>query len=312
MLFRSSCWERVFADTYGNADLLPLIGGSGGSGGFGGAGTGGSGGGGGGGALLLAASGTLTVNGAIRADGGYGGDLGTSYQDMQFGRVGGGGSGGAIRLVASTVDGTGDLSALGADGGDFADYGSRNWNSGGAGRIRIEAEALLFTETTSPAFTTGEPGELFVAGLPTLRIASVAGQPAPAEPTGTADIVLSSEDANPVEVGFEASGVPLGNTLTLVLTPPAGEPVRVISTALAGSVDASTATALVDIPDGGSTLLALLSFAVVEAQAQVAWSRFTRGERVHRVELVADASGRARTRLHTETGRVVVVDAPAG
>jgi hypothetical protein len=290
---------------------LPLIGGSGGSGGSGGASTMGSGGGGGGGALLLAVSGTLTISGVINANGGRGGDLGHTYNSTQFGRVGGGGSGGAIRLVASTIDGTGEVRAQGASAGDFTDHNVTR-SDGGAGRIRIEAETLLYAQTTSPAFTTDVPGDLFVAGLPTIRIASVAGQPAPAEPTGAGDILLASDTPNPVEVIFETSGVPLGNTLTLVLTPPRGEPVEVISTALAGSEADATATALIDIPDGGSTLLALLSFSVADAQTQQALSRYTEGERVRFVEVAADLHGRARTRLHTESGRVVVIDAPAG
>jgi len=307
----SSCSPNPVAEVYGNADLLPMVGGSGGSGGFGGSSTMGSGGGGGGGALLLAVSGMLSLNGQIQADGGNGGDLGHTGFDIQFGRAGGGGSGGAIRLVATTIAGAGQLSARGGSTGDFTDW-QTNIGDGGFGRIRIEAETLLFAQSTTPAFTTALPGDLFIAGLPAIRIASVAGQPAPAEPTGSADILLPSDTPNPVEVAFEASNVPLGNTLTLILTPPAGEPVSVISSALSGTLEDSTATAMIDLPSGGSILLATLSFSVSDPLRQLALSRYTGGDPVLFVEVSANLHGGTRTRLHTRSGKIVDLEAPLG
>src|SRR5229473_2155779 len=61
---------------YGTSQLLPLIGGSGGGGGSGWTGFSGSGGGGGGGAILIAASGTLNITGAIQANGNASGGAG--------------------------------------------------------------------------------------------------------------------------------------------------------------------------------------------------------------------------------------------
>jgi len=307
----SSCAPNPVAETYGNPDLLPLVGGSGGSGGHGGEGSTGSGGGGGGGALLLAVTGTLSLNGQILADGGNGGDLGHTWNSTQFGRVGGGGSGGGIRLVATTIDGVGQVRARGGSTGDFTDWQPNN-GDGGVGRIRIEAETLLFAEPTEPAFTSALPGELFIAGMPAIRIASVAGQPAPAEPTGTADIVLPSDTPNPVEVVIETTNVPLGNTLTLTLTPPGGEPVSVISSALSGTPDNASATAMIDLPDGNSVLLATLSFSVADPQMQMALARYTGGDPVLFVELAANLHGRSQTRLHTRSGTIVTLEAPAG
>lgn len=166
-----SCSPNLYATAYGNADLLPLTGESGESGGSGGHGSSngvGSGGGGGGGALLIAASGTLTINGQITADGGYGGDLGHEQQ-QDFGTVGAGGAGGGIRLVAGTIDGSGVISAVGGAGGGFVNTTPDNAD-GGDGRIRLEAEELLFTQRTNPPFSTAEPGELFASGLPAIRI----------------------------------------------------------------------------------------------------------------------------------------------
>ena len=73
---------------YGNKFILPLLGGSGGGGGDGG-------GGGGGGAILIAVSGSISVTGAVSANGG------TAYATVGWG------SGGAIRrhrltLISST------------------------------------------------------------------------------------------------------------------------------------------------------------------------------------------------------------------
>jgi len=77
---------------YGNARLLPLVGGSGG-GGAGGSSTDiGSPGGGGGGAIVIASSTTITVNGSIMANGGK-----TFINSNNF-RSGGGGSGGGIKF----------------------------------------------------------------------------------------------------------------------------------------------------------------------------------------------------------------------
>ncbi len=106
------------APVYGNARILPLIGGSGGSYS--------SGGGAGGGAILIAATGTITVNGAIRARGGS-----TSYIS---------GSGGAIKLIADIVTGSGTLDASSHD---------PSW--GGKGRIRIEANTIPTSSTLNIA-----------------------------------------------------------------------------------------------------------------------------------------------------------------
>jgi hypothetical protein len=284
--------------TYGTIDLLPLIGGSGGSGGGGGTTTGGSGGGGGGGALLLAVTGRLTISGAIRADGGIGGDVGHPWGGTS-GNAGGGGSGGAIRLVATILEGNGALSVAGVRGGNWTNVSSQT--VGGAGRLRIESETC--TRTGCPS---NLPGPIFVAGLPALRIASVAGVAAPAAPTGSADIVLPSATPNPVEVVIASSNVPLGNTVSVTLTPPRGTPVVSVSTALQGTEASATAIASVSLIDGPSVLLATLSFSVAASQ-QAGFAQYTNGEKVLRVELAAAMNGTSQTTLITESGRRVVL-----
>jgi len=110
-----------------------------------------------------------------------------------------------------------------------------------------------------------------------------------------------------VEVILSSSNVPLGNTLTLIVTPPAGEPLTTISTALQGTEASATATASIDLPDGGSALLATLSFSVTNSQQQQALSRYTNGESVVNVRLAANMTGESQMVLTTESGSTVVV-----
>src|SRR5260221_505755 len=85
---------------YGNPLLIPLRGGSGGGGGSALSNSPGGNGGAGGGAIQIASSGTITVSGAILADGGAGGVC-------NGGRVGGGGRGGGYQPQAPAHTGTG-------------------------------------------------------------------------------------------------------------------------------------------------------------------------------------------------------------
>lgn len=290
------------SDSYANPDLLPMVGGSGGAGGVAYLSLGGSGGGGGGGALLIAASGTLQVSGSILANGGRGGNVGNALS--AGGATGGGGSGGAIRLVATTLTGNGTVNAVGGNGGVFSNY--TNTANGGAGRIRFEAETFQRTASTNPPYTQGLPGGLFVDGLPTIRISAVAGQPAPAEPTGHSDIILPANAPNPVAVELATTGVPLGTTISVVVTPPHGAPTTSVSNGLQGTVGAATATANVSLPDGPSVLLATLSYSVAGTQQQ-ALSRYTDGEKVISVELAASMGGNATTTLITASGKRVTL-----
>jgi hypothetical protein len=151
-----------FAQPYGNALLIPLIGGSGG---------GGSpsegGGGGGGGAILIASSTQIRVNGTgrILATGGYNGTGGVRSV----------GSGGAIRLVAPKVIGERSgafasiLSVLGGDGA------SGNY----FGRIRIDSLDRTqsdFTFQPASAASIGSFMTLAPSPLPRLDLVRAAGQ----------------------------------------------------------------------------------------------------------------------------------------
>lgn len=145
------------SNIYGNALIMPLIGGSGGAG-YGG--NPGAGGGGGGGALMIASNTKITVNGSIFARGGYG--------------PGGGGSGGAIRLLAPVVTGTGQLYA---NVTGFA----------GDGRVRIDCtDALAYRNLSVYGVSSrGNRMTVFPAATPKLRFVEAAGQ-AIAEDAGAA------------------------------------------------------------------------------------------------------------------------------
>ncbi len=281
--------------TYGSPTLLPLIGGSGGGGGEGGSNFDGGGGGGGGGAVLIASSGTIDLTGSIIANGRRGGNSGGAGQ----GAGGGGGSGGAVRLIATTIRGNGTIHALGGGGGDS---GQIDGGNGGSGRIRLEAEIFERTAGTNPGFTFAAPGDVFVAGLPALRVARVAGVDVPLQPTGDADITLPATTPNPVTVEFETSGVPVGNTVTLQVAPRNDLPTTAVSDALAGTEASATASVVVDLPEGPSTLSASVSFTVT-ASIGDALKNFAEGERVERIELAAAPGQGSTTTLITVSGK---------
>lgn len=193
---------------YGNPRVLPLIGGSGGDGSGINDGTAGAGGG----AILIAAAGTITIGSAstLRADG-----LGCMW--------GGGGSGGAIRLIAESV--TGDASRLSARGGDAYWY-----SDGGVGRIRIEAMHNNLSGQSTPPYTywpvANNAAVIWpLPGSPELRLVSVAGHAAPADPEarfdGTGDMLIL--DSGPIPVILESINTPTNWNVTLRVVPRAGQ-----------------------------------------------------------------------------------------
>ena len=236
------------------------------------------------------------MTGTVNANGGSGGDSAGSGA----GAPGGGGSGGAIRILATTIAGGGTISAVGGSSSFFG--------TGSVGRIRFEAES--FTRPTSAVTTPSAsapvagtaPGPVFVAGTPTLTISSVAGVSAPVAPTGNADITLASNTPNPV------TGVPVGNTVQLTLTPAFGSRSSVISPALVGSTASATASVQITLPIGPSVLSAQTTFTIVAALGDLL-RNFAGNERVEKVTLVATLGGPSKVKLITVSGKEY--DAPA-
>ncbi len=307
---------------YGSSNLLPLVGGSGGGGGAGGVTFAGSGGSGGGGAIMISASGTINITGGIYAQGGWSG-----YTDGDGrGAVGGAGSGGAIRLVGTTIAGNGTIYAgpgavgwyTGWDGQQRDNAGStaspsyyvggRN-GEGSVGRIRLEAETFTRTAASTPTHSFGAPGPIFISGMPTLKIASIAGVAVPDQPSGVSDVNLPATTANPVAVTFATTAVPVGNTIKLTVTPASGSVTSATSGALSGTTDAATASVNITLPQGPSTLLATVTYTVVAALGD-ALSTYADNERVEKVQLMASLDGKEqRVRLITVSGKEFLVPA---
>ena len=296
---QGSCGNPGSGVLYGNEELTPLIGGSGGGGGPGGKGYAGGGGGGGGGALLLSVTGTVYLDGALRADGGTGGNA--AGQSGSQGGSGGGGSGGAIKVIATRIEGNGLLSAQGA-----RSLGSR-YGTGGAGRIRLEAESSEYRGSSLPSYSTGEPMEALWAGLPSLRIRSVGGRRAPASPSGRGDLKFAAGTRAPVRVEFETLYIPEGNTVELrVLSENSGE-VSVRSAALSeDSEDSRKAYGSVEVSleEGENVLEARVSYTIVSgsANASLGGSGWLGLGELARVELRSGAGGSSRGVLWTSAG----------
>lgn len=290
---------------YGQENLQPLNGGSGGGGGGGGSTFSGAGGGGGGGAILVASSGTMNIAsaGRIFADGGQGGQT----QDNRYaagaghGGSGGGGSGGGIRVIAETIIGNGQLLARGGSGGYT--IGCCNSGGGGAGRIRMEANTFTYTGGTNPTRSFGPPEPVFVPNNPTLSITNIGGEVVPAEPTGSADVSLPDTVTQPLTVALAASEIPLGTTVTVTVKGSAADPVSVLSTALDGTLAASTASAEVTLPLGPSVVEAQASFTLVLGGGAAAL--MYEGETVKTAEVRAGSDGMTEVVYVTESGKRV-------
>ncbi|MDX2147559.1 MAG: hypothetical protein SFZ23_08560 [Planctomycetota bacterium] len=227
---------------YGTAELIPLMGGSGG----GGSGeTGNLAGGGGGGAILIVATGRITVNGSIIANGGSasGGCCNSS----------GGGSGGGIRLVSDTLTGstTGALSAVG---------GSTS-SPGGFGRIRTEANVDSLPALGNPVrsrATVGTTAKLWPdASAPKVTAVSLGNKPLPSDPRGlftfgNTDVELNS--ATPAVLQINCENVPLNATVQVRIVPVTQNQneTRIDATFQSGSFTSSTWRATLPISDGVS------------------------------------------------------------
>ncbi len=144
---------------YGNALLMPLVGGSGGGGNV----SPQFSGGGGGGAILVASSTEISLlTGTIIARG-----RGASADGVNEQSQGGCGSGGGVRLLAPVV----------RTGATRVDVGSA-FNYGGAGRVRIDTTDRRFIDGNTAGgapFTVGANMASFPNPLPKLSIVEAAG-----------------------------------------------------------------------------------------------------------------------------------------
>ncbi|MEA2069066.1 MAG: hypothetical protein U9P12_07695 [Verrucomicrobiota bacterium] len=196
-------------DVYGNPSLVPLLGGSGGGGS-----TGGFGGGAGGGAILIACSGTLTLNGQILSNGGSGHDWAYSNNDS------GGGSGGGIRLVADSFAGNGLVEAKGGIGGTYP---------GALGRVRLERVnnndtwTAIAPDPSVVGLTDGDTALLWpTATAPTVTVLSIGSEDVPGDPLasfGTVGADVALAQTNTTQVLIETSYVEQASVVTVRVTP---------------------------------------------------------------------------------------------
>lgn len=271
----------VGGPSYGNARIIPLIGGSGGGGQTGSTIAPSYGGGGGGGAILIASSSTITVTGTITANGGDG-----------YGNAGGG-SGGAIRLIANTISGNGTISAK---GGDISYL-----HKGGEGRIRLEATTNNRTAGTDPVYTYGQPGTVFVANVPSLTITSIAAVNVPASPTGSyaqPDILLPSTTTNPVAVNLSAANIPVSTTVAVSVIPQYGSAASVNAT-LSGTDLASTGSASVNLSTSYSNII------MAQATFTLLTAMFYDDEKIEKVRVAAVMGKESEVVYITESGREI-------
>jgi hypothetical protein len=180
--------------TYGNQNMIPMIGGSGGGGAFGAN----AGGGGGGGAVLIASNTRILVDGTILASGGAAGACHN------------GGSGGSIRLVSMAVAGAGNLSAFAGGGG-------------GSGRIRVDSidrSRVRFNFNNIPN-SIGSNLLVFPPVQPTLTLTEVAGTPIP-EGTIPGTIFLPFDSPTNRTVKLRAKDFGRSVNVRVTLTPDSG------------------------------------------------------------------------------------------
>ncbi|QQS10329.1 MAG: hypothetical protein IPK69_06830 [Phycisphaerales bacterium] len=236
--------------TYGGPTLRPLVGGSGGALYLG------NGGGAGGGAILIAATGSVTVNGQILANGGF--------RDW-------GGSGGGIRIVASSILSTNSTGVLQALGGQ----------NGGKGRIRLERTNATTLVNVDPAPTEGiiaNGGTALIwptASAHTVRILSIGGVDISADPRSQLDLVNVDRflpNVGGVEVVIATTNVPATEGAVKLRNVPLGGYDALVTPTLIGGTLSSAMWRATVTPAARANVLQAMASATV-GQIPAAWSR---------------------------------------
>jgi len=230
------------ARAYGNATLIPLYGGSnGGARSFSGSP------GGGGGAILIAATGSITLEGSITAKGvGSGG-----FSDKVPG------SGGAVRLVSEKLSGSGTIDVRGT-------------NVSGKGRIRLEAKTDIsffdvYFSTAGPrvskAVADDRPVTVQPDTFPSCTILSVDSAQAPTDPLAsltTPDIQVPTSTNVTVEIEVR-NAEPTTSTVELRICPGPSAVQFFPAIFVSGDINQSLWEVQFAFPSGVSRLQAQLS-----------------------------------------------------
>lgn len=247
---------------YGNARVIPLIGGSGG-----GTRDGGNrGGGAGGGAILIAADQRVEVgsSGKLTARGGRG-----DRKDRDTGH----GAGGAIRILAYEIDCAGDIWA------HKVNESGSGASAGGDGRVRFEAFSILDNGSVTPDYTyqllsENERAVLWLEDLPAedpkprAWVAEIAGQDATTKDPvasfgpGQADLNVANPTSDPILIVIKTEDVPTPaeagpwNVLLRATTPTGGAHQEVQASFIStdGATGISTWHAEIVLKNGTSAL----------------------------------------------------------
>ena len=207
----------TYQTTYGNPQIIPLIGGSGSTKGFQDANSGS----GAGGAILIGAALNAVITGTIDARGGMNGN--TTWPASS--------SGGAIRLIAEQVTGNGNLIAVDTNMAP--------------GRIRVETPSIspsLIINPNTVAVPPASPPQLWPgATAPTCSIISIGGVASPADPTApvaaTSDVAIATN--NTVEVLVQTTNFPTAGVVEVRDVKKYGPATWTTATLVGGSTFAS-------------------------------------------------------------------------
>ena len=216
--------------------------------------------------------------------------------------------------MARTIAGTGGIEARGVDG------------TYGLGRVRFDVYENTFSGYITATFTQGfQPIILPAAGQGIqLNIASVGGTAISASPGGVLvnpDVIISAQKTNPIPIVVNCSNIPLNTEITVKVQPANGTPVTAVGTNNTGTLAASTATVLVNMPRGGGIVYAsavtgiagtaslgsgeAANVAKTEAAAlplsQTGWT--ADGERFKAIEVTASLGGKQQVAYISESGK---------
>ncbi len=227
-----------YGSSYGNPQILPLMGGSGAGGLVDNNGTPKGNGAGGGGALLLTAGGIVTINGSIHA-------LGNLFSYNNFYNINpiSANQDGAIRVVANQIVGNGTLNA-------------------GFGRTRVEANSISSQLAITPNTVAVPPGTTPViwpaTNAPVVTVVSVNGASAPADPL--AGLAISSDVSiatnSPVDIILQSQNFPPSGSVVVRVTPKYANYFNVNATFQSGNFAQSTWKATTALPAGFCALQA--------------------------------------------------------
>jgi len=187
-----------------------------------------------------------------------------------------------------------------------AGFGFSGPGNGAAGFVRIEAFDTTSLSAIGNQASVALPNPVAAPNSPQLIIASVGGLSAPANPigshSGTPDIVLPANQANPVTVVVQASNIPVGTTVTVTALGPIGPSVPTQTGPLTGTSAASSATTVLNLQPGTTVLTALASIDLTVSGLAAA-RPVVNGEYVNRIEVATAFGGPSRITYITSSGK---------